>query len=678
MVLAIGQRLGHYEIQAPIGSGGMGAVYRAHDTLLRRTVAIKVLHSDLAGDARARLLREARAASALSHPRICTVHSVEEADGFTFIVMEHVAGEPLHQVGARLTGDQISRYGIQIARALEHAHEHHVVHRDLKSSNIMITPEGDAIVLDFGIAAQLVDEGHNGGRSTIADTADLAGTVAYMAPERLRGERGDERSDIWSLGVVLYEMATRSSPFKGETAYALSAAILDEAPAPLPSSTSATLKHVIERCLEKNRAHRYHTAGEVAAGLELSESSFSSTSSLSVRKWAAAIGGLVLAAALTFVALNRRGPAPSNPVTPPIQSVAILPLRVIGGTSDEAHLGVGIADAIITRLAGVRHIALRPTAAVLSYATGSPDPARVATALNVDQVIFGTIQPTPAAYRVSLQVVRAADSSIAWGRTLDVSRDDLLALQDTVAEQIVTALSLQLTSGQRERLNRRYTENMAAYTLYVRGRALLLNYTEANMRQAVDSFERALAIDPSYTLARAGLATACAWFSTRYAYGTDATTWGERAEREARAALADDESLAEAHLAIASAAGTLYRGFDWKALLEETERALELDPGMELAYLARMRAFYHLGLFSRADEERRRARLLNTPFNSEIARLEVAVKLFAGEFAAARDLATALLPRTDAPVVRQVPRIGSLLSRRWAGRARDACLRASG
>jgi eukaryotic-like serine/threonine-protein kinase len=652
MVLATGQRLGHYEVLAAIGSGGMGAVYRAHDTLLRRTVAIKVLHGDLAGDARAHLLREARAASALSHPNICTVHSVEDADGFAFIVMEYVSGQPLDQISARLSSDQISRYGTQIARALDHAHKHHVVHRDLKRSNIMITADGDAVVLDFGIAGQLGDEGQDGRTATIADTGDLAGTIAYMAPERLRGARGDERSDIWSLGVVLYEMVTRSSPFKGDTAYALSAAILEEPPPPLPSTVSGPLKHVIARCLEKDRARRYHTAGEVAAGLELSQSVPSRATSASVRKWAALVGGLVLVAAVALVTLYRREP-PASSVTQAVQSVAILPLRVIGGTSDEAHLGVGIADAIITRLAGVRHIALRPTAAVLSYATASPDPASVGAALNVEQVIFGTIQPTPAAYRVSLQVVRAADGSVAWGRTLDVSREDLLALQDTVAEQIVTALSLQLTSSQRERLNRRYTENTEAYTLYVRGRALLLNYTEANMRQAIDSFERALAIDPSYTLARAGLATACAWFSTRYAYGSNAITWGERAEREARAALAADASLAEAHLAIASAAGTLYRGFDWKTTLEETDRAIELDPGMELAYLARMRAFYHLGQFSRAAEEQRRARLLNTPFNAEIARLEIAVRLFSGEFAAARDLATELLPQTDAPVVRQ-------------------------
>lgn len=196
-MFASGHRLGHYEILARIGAGGMGEVYRARDTVLRRTVAIKVLHADLAGDARGHLLREARAASALSHPHICIVHSVEEADGFAFIVMEYVSGKPLDRlIREVLSADQVRRYGIQIAHALAHAHEHHVVHRDLKSSNIMITDEGDAKVLDFGIAAHAIDQEGEGFTSTLADSGGLAGTLAYMAPERLRGAAGDQRSDI--------------------------------------------------------------------------------------------------------------------------------------------------------------------------------------------------------------------------------------------------------------------------------------------------------------------------------------------------------------------------------------------------------------------------------------------------------------------------------------------------
>ena len=651
-MLATGHRLGHYEIQTPIGAGGMGEVYRARDTVLRRTVAIKVLHTGVAGDARGDLLREARAASALSHPHICTVHSVDEGDGIAFIVMEYVSGQLLNKILEQEIGaDQVRRYAIQIARALDHAHEHHVVHRDLKSSNIIITDAGDVKVLDFGIASQVIDREPGHSTFSVADAGVLAGTIEYMAPERLRGAHGDERSDIWSLGVVLYEMAARSLPFRGETGYALSAAILEKPAFPLPSSVPPLLRRIIERCLEKDPSRRYHSAGEVAASLEIGDL-MAPRHELSGRFWLALATGLILAIVLALLAFNRPAADPSKTATAAIQSIAILPLKVIGGTSDEAHLGVGIADAIITRLAHVRQIALRPTTAVLPYASQSPDAVAVGTALDVDQVIVGTIQPTPTTYRVSLQLVRAADGAVAWARTVDVSRDDLLALQDTVAEQIVTALSLELTGSERAHLTRRDTENAEAYALYVKGRALLLNYTEANMRQAVDSFERALVIDPQYVLARAGLATACAWFSVRYAYGSGAIEWGERAEREARAALAADAALAEAHVAIASAAGTLYRGFDWRVLLAETDRALELDPSTDLAHLARMRAFYHLGQFDRASEEGRRARLVTPAFNVEIARLEIAIKLFGSDFVAARDLATDLLNRTDAATVR--------------------------
>lgn len=653
MQLASGQRLGHYDIVAPIGAGGMGAVYRAHDTVLRRTVAIKVLHDDLAGEARGKLLREARAASALSHPHICSVHNVEEAEGFAFIVMEHVSGRPLQTLAGRaLLPSQVQRYGMQIARALEHAHAHGIVHRDLKSANIMVTDDDDVVVLDFGIASHTGEQHGRGLTSTLADAGDRAGTVAYMAPERLRGSPGDVRSDIWSLGIVLYEMAAGAMPFVGETPFAVSAAILEQPARPLSESVPAPLQRAIDRCLQKDPGRRYQTAAEAAAALDAGETTPRRGARWGTGRWALALAGVVIAALLAFVAVTRWERVPT-PAATTVQRVAILPLNVIGGTAEESHLGVGIADAIITRLAAVRRIALRPTTAVLPYASQSPDVAAVGAALAVDQVIVGTIQPTETTYRVSLQMVRAADRGVSWAHTLDTSRGDLLALQDRVAEQIVTALSLQLSGDERARLSRRYTDNTAAYAVYLKGRSLLVNYTEANMREAVSSFEQALAIDTEYALARSALATACAWFSVRYAYGPGAIEWGQRAEREARAALASDATLADAHVALANAAGTAYRGFDWRTLLDESERALALDPAAELAFAARMRAFYHLGQFERVADEARRVRSLNPAYNAEVARLEVAAKLFNGEFDKARDRAVELLARNDAPVVRQ-------------------------
>ena len=359
------------------------------------------------------------------------------------------------------------------------------------------------------------------------------------------------------------------------------------------------------------------------------------------------VAGIGLAAWLVGVAGSgeRASSAPAQ--------LAVLPLRVLAPQNeDSAYLGIGIADAITTRLANVRQIALRPTSAVLQYHDAQSDPARVAAALGVHHLLLGTIQQADNAYRVSVQLVRR-DGVAVWGQSYDVPTSGLLRLQDTVADQVVTALRVELTGPERARLNVRHTDNPAAYELYLRGRTLLLNYTDANMREAIQRFEQALALDPDYALARAALAMSCAWFSVRYAYQADAVVWGSRAEAEARRALEQQALLGEAHLAIASAAGTLHRGFDWKTVLDETEIALALDQSLELAHVTRMRALYHLGLFDAAREEARLARALNPSPSVEMARLEVAILLFAGDFQSAIDHGSALRERSDLSAVRQ-------------------------
>lgn len=334
--------------------------------------------------------------------------------------------------------------------------------------------------------------------------------------------------------------------------------------------------------------------------------------------------------------------------------LAVLPLRVLTGpgSGESSYMGTAIADAITTRLANLHQIGLRPTAAVLPFKDAQSDPARVAGILGVHYLLVGTIQPVDNAYRFSVQLVRA-DGVAVWGRTFDEPRGGLLGVQDHIAEQVADALRVELSPPERARLHVRYTQNPAAYDLYMRGRALLVNYTEAKMRDAIGYFEKALAVDQDYALARAALATGAAWFSVRYAYEADALAWGKRADQEARRALGQDPSLADAHLAIASAAGTLYGGFNWKAVLESSSAALTLDPSLDLAHVVRMRAFYHLGLFARTREEAQRARVLNPSPSVELSRLEIASQLFNGDYAAAADHAAALLKDTDAPAVRQ-------------------------
>jgi DNA-binding winged helix-turn-helix (wHTH) protein/TolB-like protein len=332
-------------------------------------------------------------------------------------------------------------------------------------------------------------------------------------------------------------------------------------------------------------------------------------------------------------------------------SLAVMPLRVItptGGGSD--YLGVGIADTITTRLANTREIALRPTSAVMPYKDAQSEPAHIAKSLGVQHLLLGTIQATTDSYRISLQLVRS-DGVVEWGRSFDEQVTGLLALQDRIADEVVTALRLGLTTPERQRLHRQYTANRIAYDKYLRGRALMLNYTEAKMLEAISYFEDALRIDPNFALARTSIATACAWFSVRYSHDTEALVWAKRADTEARAALAQDASLADAQLAIASAAGTSYGGFNWAIVLDRTAAALTLNPSLSLAHLARMRAYYHLGLFDRAREEGRVAQQLDPTPNVEFSRLDVASDLFVGRYEPAIEKAKALRGHSDMPAV---------------------------
>ena len=360
---------------------------------------------------------------------------------------------------------------------------------------------------------------------------------------------------------------------------------------------------------------------------------------------------LLVTALVTFVLIA--GVAWRVQRRPETTQLAVMPFRVLADPGgDAAYLGIGVADAITTRLAATRQIGVRPTSAVLPFVASTADPAALAASLGVQHLVVGTIQPTGEVFRVTVQLV-GSDGVAIWGHSYDEQPAALLDLQDRLAEQVVAGLRIELEGPDLARLHVRYTSNPAAYDHYLRGRRLLVEYTEANMLSAIQHFEQALNLDPDYALARAGIATACAWFSVRYAHLAEEIKWAKRADDEARRALAQDGSLAEAHLAVASAAGTAYGGWDWKTLLERSAAALAIDPSLEFAHLARMRAFYHLGLFDAAAAEGRAAVRLNPGHSVEFDRLDVALMLMRGEFRAAVERSEPLLKRTDAPAVRQ-------------------------
>ncbi|HET7697225.1 MAG TPA: winged helix-turn-helix domain-containing protein [Vicinamibacterales bacterium] len=379
---------------------------------------------------------------------------------------------------------------------------------------------------------------------------------------------------------------------------------------------------------------------------------------------------ILSAAAGVWFAYRQGLTAPAQERQRPAQ-LAVLPFRVLPGTAagDMSYVGVAIADAIITRLAGTGRLALRATPAVLPYRDAQIAPASIASALGVQYLLIGTIQPSDSSYRFRVQLVDA-NGIVVWGRAYDEPRGALLVIEDHIAGQIAAALGVHLSPPERARLHRRYTENPEAYDLYLRGRALLVSYTDPRMREALRYFEQAVALDERYALAHAGMATAAAWFSVRYAYESEALAWGRRADDEAHLALAQDPLLADAQLAIASAAGTLYGGFNWKAVLDGTRTALALDPSLDLAHVVRMRALYHLGRFDDAADEARLARTLNPGSNVEIARIEAAILIARGDYAAALAAANRLVRETDVPAARHYLGLARYYSGDAAG-ARD-------
>jgi TolB-like protein/DNA-binding winged helix-turn-helix (wHTH) protein len=369
--------------------------------------------------------------------------------------------------------------------------------------------------------------------------------------------------------------------------------------------------------------------------------------------FAALVAVVALSAAIGSLWLWRRASTePAHVGAPDRVELAVLPFRVLSDDPRQAFLGIGIADAITTRLANVRTLRVRPTAAAIKYDPARVDLRQVGLELETDHIVVGTLRYVDETFRVNVQLVRTEDGVPVWGRNYDVTRSKLLDLEDAVAEPIAAALQVQLTPAERARMQRVHTRNPAAYEAYLEARTLMANYTDSKMREAIERYERALTLEPDYALARAGLAIALSWFSVRYAYEADARVWARRADEEATKALARDPNLGEAHLAIASAAGTLYGGFDWQKVLAETSRALVLDPTLDLAYTTRSRAFYHLGLFDQAAAEYRLQRELNPLPGVESERLLAATELFSGQFAGARKRAEALAAQTDAPVVR--------------------------
>ncbi|MBI3448971.1 MAG: protein kinase [Acidobacteria bacterium] len=623
----IGRTLSHFRVVEKIGEGGMGIVYKAIDENLHRPVALKVLPPEFAGDAerRARFLREARAAAAVAHPNIAAIHEIDEADGVVFIAMEYVEGTTLRALlaGKPLPLAEALPIASQIAAALDRAHRANVIHRDLKPENVMVGPDGAAKILDFGLAHFRAERATTAGplASGMATTplvtlveGGAAGTPAYMSPEQARGQRVDARSDLFSFGVVLYEMLTGARPFHGDTSVDMLSSILRDAPAApskLAPSLPAGVDAIVSKCLAKERDDRYASAAEIREDLGklLHPSAPVAPRGGALARRLVAVFALLMAAALAvriFDPLGWRRPGAATSATA-LHTLAVLPFKSIGGGAPDDLLGLGIADTIITKVSQIGSLTVRPTSAIRRYAAGEVDPLVAARELQVDTILDGSVQRSGDRLRVNVNLLRVGDGASLMAESLEMGFTEIFAIQDRVAREVASRLEVSLSPRERERLAKKYTESTEGYEHYLRGQQAFEQRDiwvgqKPVIDSAIASFQRAIDVDPNYALARAELAHAYAWMGL---YVERQVGWIEKAEKELDEAARLDPTLAEIHVVRGDVLWSAYKGWEIAGAVREFRTAESLNPSVGHAEAGTI--FYHLGLEEPALRELRRA-----------------------------------------------------------------------
>jgi eukaryotic-like serine/threonine-protein kinase len=598
-----GRRIGAYLILGPLGAGGMGEVYRARDTRLGRDVAIKVLPSGFTShpDRLARFEREARVLASLNHPHIAAIYGFE--DSLTdagakvhALILELVEGEMLAERIARdergLPLAEVLQIARQIAEALDAAHEKGIVHRDLKPANIKIAPGGVVKVLDFGLAKLderiLASTATASPTFTAGATADglVMGTAAYMSPEQARGQAVDSRTDVWAFGCVLFEMLTGTSPFGRPTAVDTFAAIVEREPAweMLPTSTPAHVRQLLRRCLEKEPKRRLRHIAD--ARLELDDEPATVTArggSVRTKTIASLLALLAIASVAALYSLLRPGPPPD--------SIAVLPFVNVGGNPDTEYLSDGITESLINALSEAPMLAVMSRNAVFRYKAPNVDAQAAGRTLNVQVVLTGSVVQRDGTLSISTELVDVRDNRHLWGERYNRKLTDILAVQEEISTAISDALRLKLTGQEKQRIVKQYTQNTDAYQLYLKGRYYWNKKTPDGFYKGIDYFQQAIALDPNYAPAYAGLAALYNNLANyNFALIPPREAWS-KAKAAAERALQIDDGLAAAH---ASAALVAYQwAWDWANAEKEFRRAIDLAPASSSTYEPTLASTYH-------------------------------------------------------------------------------------
>ncbi len=654
MRLASGTQIGPYEIQSLLGSGGMGEVYRARDTRLNRSVAIKILPEELCSDLQrlSRFEQEARSASALNHQNIITIYDIGKHNSSPFIAMELVEGKTLRQILASgpVPVKNLLNIATQLFEGLACAHEAGIIHRDLKPENIIVNKEGVAKILDFGLAKlSPVGMTENGSQVPTAghqtSSGILLGTVGYMSPEQASGRVADFRSDQFSLGIILYEMAAGKSPFRRNTAAETLTAIIREEPESIESLNAAVpapFAWLLRRCLSKDPAERYTSTRDLARDLrDLKEhwpasatrASQTARPSIGVKTTRtrsiqfAAIAVLLLGLLIIAFWQSRIRPTATPTDSPPVPSIVVLPFTPFGNQSQEEYFSDGMTEALITELAKIPGMQVIARNSAFQYKGRNVNIQQVGKDLSVNYVLEGSLQRSGDRIRVHAQLINVRTGFHLWAERYDRDSVDLFGVQDDISRKIAAALKLTLSKTPTTQ-KLRPTENLEAYDLYLRGKYLLNNISEEDLNQAIPHLEKAITLDPQFALAHAALGKV---YRQKYFFVEPKQEWEEKAFVEIEKAIAFDPNLAEAYAARGRLIWTRQNNYPHEKSAEDYKKAIALDPNLAEAYTYLGGIYHHVGLIEEAMQEVTAALRLD-PSNSLARSNRMMILLFSQQY----------------------------------------------